>query len=109
MPVFLADTLRVDPAKIAVSYVVLEFSPNNRNSKRQTDSFSFCPITKHFLTIMTHNMRSPFLVLIAKGNFKIGFMGTPHKRSYIALLTEKRGAATYITKCIRIIYKFLST
>src|ERR1051325_1223126 len=109
MPVFLADTLRVDQAKIAVSYVVLGFSPNHGNSKRQTVSFSFCPVTKHFPTVMTHNMRSPFLVLVAKGNFKIGFIGTQHERSYIAPLTKKCVATTYITECIRIIYTFMST
>src|SRR6267154_687849 len=109
MPFLLADNLRVDQTQKTVSYVVLGLSPNHRNSKRQTVSFSLCPVTKHFLTIMTYHMRSPFLVLIAKGNFKIGFIGMPHKRSYIALLTSKCVAATYAAECVRIIYTLMST
>ena len=57
MPIFLANAFRVDHAKIAVSHMISGFPPNHGNSKRQSLSFSFCPIVKHFLTVMTHDMR----------------------------------------------------
>ena len=71
MSVFLLNTRCVYHAEITVSYMVVGFTPNHWNSKRQTFVFSFGPILKHFLTIVACNMRSPLLVLIPKMNFKI--------------------------------------
>jgi len=109
MPIFLANTFRVDHAKIAVSYAISGFPPNHGNSKRHSLSFSFCPIAKHFLTLMTHHMRSPYLVLVTKRNLKIRFISTIHKRSDITPLTKQCIAPTYIRERIRLIFTFTST
>ena len=108
MPIFLANTCRADHAKITVNCVISEFPPNHGNSKRQSLSFSSCPIAKHFLIVMTHHMRWPFLVLVTKGNLKIRFSGTLHKRSDITSLTKQCIAPTYITERIRLIFTFTS-
>ena len=57
MPIFLANTFCVDHAKIAVRYLISGFLPDHGNSKRQFLSFSICLMAKHFLTVMTYNMR----------------------------------------------------
>ena len=98
MSVFLPNTRCVYHEEITVSYMVVGFAPNHWNSKRQTFAFSFGPVSKHFLTIVAHIMRSPLLVLITKMNFKICLVGTLDEQGYVTSLTIECVASTYVAE-----------
>ena len=108
MSVFPPNTRCAYHAEITVSYMVGGVAPNHWNSNRQTFAFSFGPVSKHFLTIVAHNMRSPLLVLITKMNYKIGLVGTLDERGYVTSLTIECVASTYVAEGIRLVSAMMS-
>ena len=108
MLVFLPNTRCIYHAEITVSYMVVGFTPNHWNSKRRTIVFSFGPVSKHFLTIVAHNMRSPLLVLITKMNFKICLVGMLDEQGYVISLTIECLASTYVAEGIRLVSAMMS-
>ena len=108
MSVFLPNIRYVNHAEITVSYIVVGFAPNHWNSKRQIFAFSFGLVSKHFLTIVAHNMRNPLLFLITKMNFKICLVGTLDEQGYVTSLTIECVASTYIAEGIRLVSAMMS-
>ena len=103
MSFFLPNTRCVYHAEITVSYMVVGLAPNHWNSKRQTFAFSFGPVSKHFITIVAHNMRSPLFVLITRMNFKKCLVGTLDEQGYVTSLTIECVGSTYVAEGIRLV------
>ena len=106
--IFLPNTYCVYHAEITASYMPVVFAPNHWNSKRQTFSFSFAPVSKYFLTIVAHDIRSPLLVLITKMNFKICLLDMLDEQGYVTSLTIEFVAFIYVAESIRLVSAMMS-
>ena len=85
MPIFLADNLKFYASWVLVKPLELQ----KPEPFLFSFLFSFCPVMKHFFTIMTNNMKIPFLVLVTKWNFKINFIGKALKAILYDAFDEK--------------------